>query len=57
MTDIEIHGVIMCIETIPLKLLQRVEKYTESNLKNIQKELERRKNISILALAIQKQEL
>ncbi len=55
MTDIEIHGVMKCIETMPRKELLAIEKYTESGLKIVRKELERRTFISIseLALAVQ----
>ncbi len=52
MTDIEIHGVMKCIETMPRKELLALEKYTESGLKIVRKELERRTFISISELAL-----
>lgn len=52
MTDIEIHGVMVRMDTLSIPRLQQLEDHLESNLKLVRKELERRKTISISELAL-----
>lgn len=58
MTDIEIHGVLFPIETLPLERLQQLKKHTTLKGRIISSELRRREtlkttSISELALAMQ----
>ncbi len=52
MTDIEIHGVMVRMDTLSIPRLQQLEDHLESNLKIVRKELERRKTNSISELAL-----
>ena len=56
MTDIEIHGCMVRIDTLSTPRLQQLEDHLESNLKIVRKELDRRKTISISELALATQE-
>ncbi len=58
MTDIEIHGVLTPIETMPLEKLQQLKKHIKLKGRIVQLELKRREklktvSISELALATQ----
>lgn len=52
MTEIEIHGCMVRIDTLSVPRLQQLEDHLESNLRIVQKELDRRKTISISELAL-----
>lgn len=52
MTEIEIHGIMMRMDTLSTSRLQQLEDHLESNLKIVKKELDRRKTISISELAL-----